>query len=121
MYRNEEDEKAQSGGLEKSKEKNDILTINKLDSKNPSSKMDSKKNMENVNDYRKIVNEMDDNVDDDFKIKEENPIMKKKNESMLSEDMEVDGRYMTDPLRSILIKNFYVKNINFIFYKINSN
>jgi hypothetical protein len=113
--------------LEKTKEKNDILIKNNFDDKN-TTKIHSNKNIGNINQYNKIVNEMDENINEDLKIKEESPLMKKKNESLQSEDMELDGRYLTDPLRSNPMINkifpkskiniFYIKNFNIFNIKI---
>lgn len=90
-------------------EKNEILLINKLDEKKASSKLSSKKNDKSLNEYKKIINEFDENQEqekeEEFKLQEEIPIIEdnqniNNNKSLESEVMDIGGYALTDPLQS---------------------
>lgn len=104
--------------FESSSEKNDILFINKLEEKKASSKLSQEKNNEALNEYKQIINEMDENQEqeneEEFKLRQEVQIIQENNnndvdennnndQSLGSEAMEIDGHALTDPLQSNIL------------------
>lgn len=51
------------------------------------------------------VNIVKEDEEEDFRIKEENPMMNGKNQSMDSDQMEMDDHYLTDPVQS---KSYFI-------------
>jgi len=100
----------------KKDEDNDILTLNKLESKKASIKSQSNKNNIEINEYKELkdldLNQVKEDEEQDLRIKEENPIMNGKNQSMDSDEMEMDEHYLTDPIQSkSLIFYYFFLNI----------
>lgn len=84
------------------------MVINKLEAKKISSKFSSSKNIEALNEYKKIINEMDekDDMEDEFNIKQENPVHLNENKSFMnhSENFGLNENFIY-PLKSKLLKN----------------
>ncbi len=139
IFYREEEEKANSDDRNQVKfnvnsDKNEILVIKKRDDKKATSisperapievysgsKLSSKKNLEEFNEYKQIINEIDENQEqeneEELKINRETPGMKdnskqiSNNHSIERESMEINGYALTDPFESNLNKRFLKYN-----------